>query len=585
MTHTSGEEFEQLRLPIGEDDYKELIRKKCVYIDKTLLIKEFWEDGSKVFLVTRPRRFGKSIALSMLCYFFEKPAFEKPASSHSYLFEQSAIWKYEEFRKIQGTYPVIFISFKDIKRKSWEDSYEELKNLLAKEVYRTLNPLEPQMDDYHRRKYELLIKKTANVAEFSESLLFITEVFKKHYNENTIILIDEYDSPITHAYIQDFYEEMTDFMRQVLSKALKSNVHLHKGVMTGVVRTSKDGILSGLNNLKICTMLDKNFSDKFGFTQNEVEELLQKVGRLDKKEEVKTWYNGYVIGAEYLSDSSTSHLSVSVYNPWSILNYLEGSIFPKTYWVRTGSVTLLEKLISLADETIQQELKVLMEGHFLENKEINQDVILLDLDKKKLEPWSFLFFAGYLTATKHIFQNDRNYYRLSIPNKEIAELYKDLVLGSIYHTFDSVQLKKLMDALITGNIDEVSFLLKEFIVSLCSFHDLPYNDLERSLHMFVLGLLASLSDRFVIKSNLESGIGRYDILMHPKKEGDPAIVIEFKKGKNLKLEKLADQALEQIKTGQYEHILKDYGYKGKVFCYGVACFKKHLIAKIQIEKI
>ena len=593
MREPSDKEFPKLRLPIGEDDYQEVIKKECFYIDKTLLIKEFWENGSKVFWVTRPRRFGKSMALSMLRYFFEKPAFEKPAfekpafenpvsakteQSTAYLFEKSNIWKEEKFRDLQGTYPVIFISFKDIKGTTWEKAYAELQELLKREVKRTLKPLLHLMDEDSKSTYMSLINKTANEAEFNGVLFFITEIFKEIYGKNTIVLIDEYDSPITHAYIYKFYEPMVNFMRQTLSKALKSNNHLEKGFLTGVVRTAKDGILSGLNNPNVYTMTAARFADKFGFTESETDDLLEKAGHLDKKEELKSWYNGYVIGEQESSQ-------VKVYNPWSVLQYLDHSCAPKPYWARTGSVDLLERLIREADESTQKDLKCLLEDNVLENKQINEDVILLDLDTKNVEPWSFLFFAGYITATKHVFRDKKYYYTLAIPNQEIAELYKDLVIGVLNQTFDSARLSKLMEALILGNVLEVESLLKEFILSLCSFYDLPSNDLERSLHMFVLGLLASLSERYVIKSNLESGTGRYDVLMHPKRAGDLAVIIEFKKGKNLKLEKLATQALEQIKSGKYESNLRDFGYKGKVLHYGIACYKKHLVAQMEISTV
>src|SRR3990167_2468526 len=377
---------------------------------------------------------------------------------------------------------------------------------------------------------------------------------------------------------------MIAFMRQLLSKALKGNIHLHRGFMTGVVRTAKDGIMSGLNNPVVYTMLDAGYSDKFGFTQDEVEGLLFQSGRLDKKEEIKAWYNGYVIGAEYLSDPATAQHSVRVYNPWSILSYLKGAISPKPYWVNTGSTGILERLIAEAGDGTQKDLKLLVEGNVLENKQIDQDVILLDLDKKHLEPWSFLLFAGYLTATKHTFQNNEHYYTLAVPNQEIAELYKKLVLSAIDKVFaSSLKLKTLLEALVSGNIDLVNKLLGEFVAGMCSSHDLPQNDLERSLHLFVLGLLASLSDRYTIKSNLESGDGRYDIFMHPKNSADQAVVLELKKGESVtELDKLAEQALEQIQEKKYILLAKDFGYKGKVFCYGIAAFKKNLIAKIEI---
>src|SRR3990167_1102483 len=400
------------RIPIGVDDYKFMIEGNYLHIDKTLLIKEFWDKGALVTLVTRPRRFGKSMNLSMLKYFFEKT--EK---STTHLFENTLIWQEEGFQSLQGTYPVIHISFKDVKALTWEQAYQEIQELLAEETKRSLKYLLPLMDEDAKEQYTSLIKKKANIAELSGSLLFITKTFQECLNKKTIILIDEYDSPITQAYVHKFYDKMINFMRQLFSKALKGNTCLYRGFMTGVVRTAKDGIFSGLNNLDIYTMLDAGYADKFGFTEKEVEGLLTKVGYLDKKEEVKFWYNGYVIGTDYLSNPSTAHLSARIYNPWSILNYLQGGTSPKLYWVNTGSTEILERLVAEASEETQKDLKLLVEGKSLENTQIDQDVILLDLGKKHLEPWSFLLFAGYLTATKHTFQNNEHYYTLAVPNQ------------------------------------------------------------------------------------------------------------------------------------------------------------------------
>ncbi len=569
---------EKLLLPIGVDDYQDLIEGGYVYVDKTLLIKEFWETDGKVVLVTRPRRFGKTISLSMLKCFFEIT--EK---STSHLFEKSKIWQEEKFRQLQGTFPVICISFKDIKASSWENTYEELKELLAKEVRRTLKPLEEKLSKDYRKKYQAILDKTANQAEFTESLLFITEAIKECLGKSTIILIDEYDSPITYAYTHKFYKSMVDFMCNLLSKALKGNPQLHKGFMTGVVRTAKDGILSGLNNLNICTMLDKNFADKFGFMEEEVSRLLNLVNRPDKNQEVKSWYNGYKIAAKYASDPSLAHFSCQIYNPWSLLKYIESSCMPETYWANTGSTELLERLISETSTVIQNELKILLEGKALEKKTINQDVILLDLDHREVEPWSFLFFAGYITAVEHLFTNNKNYYTLAIPNEEIKELYKKLVLGAISKNFSSIKLETLLEALVEGEIALVNNLLGDFIKSFCSYHDLYEKDLESSLHLFVLGLLASLADTYIVSSNLESGYGRYDIMLCPKTPNAnlPGVLLEFKKGKKKDLKILAEEALEQIKTKDYKSQLKNLGHSGKILCYGIASYKKEILVKIE----
>ncbi len=564
----SDQASQRERLPIGKDDYKKVIDENCIYIDKTLLIKEFWRSGSEVMLVTRPRRFGKSMTLSMLKCFFEKSE-----QSTAYLFEKSKIWQEDGFKELQGTYPVIHLSFKEVEETTWESAYEQITELLVEELERVITPFANSLSPLHKRQYEALLTQTAGPIQFGNSLKFMSKVLELHFNKKVIILIDEYDTPITSAYLNKYYKKMVAFMKKLFSSGLKGNKHLHKGFMTGIVRTAKDGILSGLNNPDIYTMLDAGYSDKFGFTEEETDQLLRNMGYLDKKEELKSWYNGYVIG-------SKQSLSSKIYNPWSVLNYVKNSCTPETYWANTGNTELLERIVAEADETMQRELKILIEGKCLENKQINQDVILLDLDKSRQEPWSFLFFAGYLTASEHVFQEDRHYYTLSIPNQEIASLYKKLVINVIGKNFSSELLKRLLDAFIIGDIAIVNKLLEGFINSLCSFHDLPQDDVERSLHMFVLGLLASLSERYVIKSNLESGSGRYDIAMYPKRNNDLAVVIEFKKGKDLKLEKLADQALKQIKANKYESSLKDFGYTGKVLCYGIAIFKKHLVAKM-----
>jgi len=560
---------EKRPIPIGVDDYKKMIEGGYLYIDKTLLIKEFWNQGSEVTLVTRPRRFGKSISLSMMRYFFERTK-----ESRSHLFTHTNIWKDEGIKALQGTFPVIHISFKDIKASSWEEALEQLKGLLSKEVIRTLMPLEDSLSFLHKRHYEALITETATKTKWEASLAFITEAYEKILHKKTIILIDEYDAPITHAYVHGYYNEMIAFMRQLLSQALKGNTCLQKGFMTGVVRTAKDGILSGLNSPDICTMLDKDFSDKFGFTSEEVDLLLTQTDLSNKKEEITSWYNGYAIGIKHSS-------SCRIYNPWSVLKYLKAEGIPETYWANTGSTSLLERLIAEAGENTQKELETLLEKGSLENKQINQDVILLELDNKEVEPWSFLFFAGYLTTSAHTFQDKKHYYTLTLPNEEIKDLYNKLVIGAIGKSFSSQSLTALLNALITGNVEIFAEGLKQFIQKLCSSHDMPQGDVERSLHLFVLGLLASLSERYTIKSNLESWGGRYDIAMHPKRPGDPAVVIECKKGDEDKLASLAQEALKQIEKKNYLGLIHDFGYTGPVFCYGIAVHRKQTAVTMQ----
>ncbi len=561
--------------PIGKDDYKKIIDEKCVYIDKTLLIKEFWEDGSEVILITRPRRFGKTIALSMLRYFFEKT--EK---SNAYLFENSHIWKEQGFQELQGTFPVIFLSFKDIKSDTWSGAYAELQSLIKSEVDRTLTPIKSLLNEQEKIDYKALMDLTLEEDKLrvavTDSLKFLTKTFQRIYKKNTIVLIDEYDTPITYAYMNGFYEKMIQFMRSFLSKGLKGNPCLHRGIMTGVVRTAKDGIVSGLNHPLICTMLNPEFSTQFGFTEEEVDHLLQITETTDKKQEIKAWYNGYMIGIK------NPQLMQPIYNPWSVLNYVKSATKnPECYWSNTGSKDLLERLIAESGKTIQEELQLLMEGKPLENKSIDEDVILLDLDNREREPWSFLFFAGYITASNFVFK-DKYFYSLQLPNKEIATLYKELVIGAINKKFSSAKLENLHKTLLQGDVEQFSDSLNSFVQSLCSSHDLPEPDLERSLHLFVLGLLASLSNDYLIESNLESGKGRCDIMLCPFAPSTRyGVLIEFKKGKKENLEDLAKEALHQIKEKDYRSRFYKLKYEGPILAYGIASHKKELLVKME----
>lgn len=568
--------LKRINLPIGIDDYKKMIDQDCVYIDKTLFIKEFWKDTSEAILITRPRRFGKTITLSMVKYFFELGI-----GSNSYLFDKSNIWQEEGFPELQGTYPVVYLSFKDVKKKTWESAYDKLKNLIAAEVNRVIKPIEDELSDYYKKTYVALVNKSANEAEFSDSLLFITAALETYYKKKVIVLIDEYDTPITNAYLNGYYNEMTDFIRDLFSAGLKSNSHLQRALLTGVLRTAKDGILSGLNNPLICTVLKDRFSDKFGFTESEVDTLLIKANLIEKKVEAKSSYNSYFIGSQHLSTPRSS-LACSVYNPWSIINYIDNLGTFDLYWANTGSTELLERLISEANEETQEELRLLLSGEAIINKEIDEGVVFLDLDSGARDPWSFLLFAGYLTAKDHSFINNTHYYTLAVPNAEIAKLYERIVINTIANKFSSSKLNKLLDALISAEPLESNQLLQEFVGNMCSFYDLPRKDLERSLHLFVLGLLAFLSDRYIIKSNLESGQGRYDIMFYPKNPNDPGLLLEFKKGESKDLESLAEEALQQIQDNHYESLLREFGCKTSIICYGIAAFKKNLVLKMKI---
>jgi len=551
-------------ISIGVDDYKKLIDAGSSYVDKTLLIKEFWQDGAEVILAPRPRRFGKTLNLSMLKYFFEKTD-QKTA----YLFKNTNIWNDPEYRALQGQYPVIFLTFKNIKVDSWEEAYEEFTNLLIKNIEKLLSPIQASLTPVEQNWYARLVDKSATESDYTNSLLYTTEILERHHKKKVIVLIDEYDAPITESYLNNYYEKMIKFTRSLLSKVLKTNPSLEKAFLTGITRTAKEGIFSGLNNLAVRTVLSTKYSNKFGFTQEEVDQLLISHNLANKRDEVKDWYDGYVFG------------NTNIYNPWSLLSYIDEKKF-KTYWANTSDNKLVKDIIAKSNKNTKNEIELLLQNNTIANKKIDEGVTLPDLKNDGIEPWSFLLFTGYLTAISHTIINEDYYYTLAIPNKEIVKLYQELILEILNTTIAFDKLKKLFEAFMVGDKKIIEQYLQEFITTTCSSHDVRKDDLEYRIHMFVLGLLVGLSDRYIIQSNRESGDGRYDIMLMPRKPQDPGILIEFKRANNKKtVATLAQAALEQIKNLDYKTDMSNRDYQGRIFCYGIAVFGKHVVVNIE----
>jgi len=576
-------------VPIGVEDYKEIIDNKNAYVDKTLLIKEFWQDGGKVILVPRPRRFGKTLNLSMLKYFFEKTN-----QNNTNLFENTNIWAFAEYRDLQGKYPVIFLTFKDIKSSSWELAYEEFAIIISEECKRLLsNAAIENFDPSDFAIFNRLKEKQASEGELIQSLQFLSRLLYEQIGKKVIVLIDEYDAPIIQSYLHNYYEKMVEFVNGLLSKVLKTNSALEKGFLTGITRIAKEGIFSGLNHLSVYTILNTQYSDKFGFTQEEVDQLLINYDLYDKKDEIKDWYDGYIFG------------NTNIYNPWSLLSCISFRGDLQTYWANTSNNNLIKNLIAKSGQAIKDDIELLLQGKEIVNKEIDEGISLRDL-KNNIQSiqgfWSIFLFTGYLTATSRVFKNKRYYYTLALPNTEIELLYEKLIAEAMNQTLVSDDVTELFTALITGNQNKLTVLLQKFVINSCSFFDLPIDDIERSIHLFVLGLLTGLSDRYIIKSNRsphlsagtpnrESGFGRYDIMLAPRTSQDPGILIEFKKAKieskksknNEKiLTKSAKEALEQIKSLSYKAEIKDFGYQGPVLCYGIAVFGKELVVAMEI---
>jgi len=557
-------------VPIGVEDYKEIIDYKNAYVDKTLLIREFWQDGGKVILTPRPRRFGKTLNLSMLKYFFEKTD-----QDTSCLFKEMNIWNDSEFHDLQGQFPVIFLTFKDIKAKSWELAYEELADLLIMNIEKLLTSICASLTFSEQNWYERLVGRNATSADYTNSLFYTTTILERHYKKKVIVLIDEYDAPIIHAYLNNYYSEMIKFMEGLLSKVLKTNPALEKGFLTGITRIAKEGIFSGLNNLAVRTVLNIKYSDKFGFTQEEVDQLLVNYDFTHRKDEIKSWYDGYVFG------------NTNVYNPWSVLSCIDEGGDLRTYWANTSNNDLIRDLIASSSGAIKDDIELLLQGKVIVDKEIDESVPLRDIKNNIQGFWGLFLSTGYLTAISHTVIDDKYHYTLTLPNKEIALLYRELVTRAIDRTLISGKITELFMAFMKGDQYQLTILLQEFMIHSCSVYDLPKDDPERSIHMFVLGLLVGLSSRYIIRSNRESGHGRYDIMLMPRTPHDPGIVIEFKRAKNedeAVLVASAQEALEQIRDKSYVTDIRGSGYCGPVFCYGIAVFHKHVVINMEIVR-
>jgi len=530
------------KLPIGLSDFKTLIENNYYYVDKSLFIKELYESAGQVLLIPRPRRFGKTLNLSMLKYFFGKSSVD-----NSYLFKDTHIGREKKHMELQGQFPVIYLTFKDVKENNWKSTYEHLVKIIANEFHNYSSILIPNLTEYQLSNYNSILERTSSQIDYSKSLIFLTELLYNHYQQKVIVLIDEYDAPIHAGYINGYYNDITQFMRSLLTSVLKDNQYLEKGVLTGILRTAKEGIFSGLNNLSVHTLLDTEFEDKFGFTEQEVKQLLKDWDLADKLPEIQEWYNGYTFG------------NTTIYNPWSLISCANKKGILKPYWLNTSDNALVKKLIYLASEEVKQELELLLNNKTIE-KEITEAVIFPGIENNSKALWSLLLFSGYLTYTSCRLTVGKVYCNLAIPNQEIDILYRDLITEVFEATLTSSKVSIMLKALTSGDIKTFEILLQEFIVNSISMYDLPCNEPEKSYHLFILGLLILLADTYQVKSNRESGLGRYDIMLIPKDKSKLGLVIEFKKASNQEsLELAAQRALEQIKQKQYAQELKSLG--------------------------
>jgi hypothetical protein len=562
---------------LGINDFKKIIDGNFAFVDKTLMIKEFFQFGAEVTLTPRPRRFGKTMNLSMLRYFCEKPvpgSVEGTEQPNAYLFDGLKVSKFPEIMAHQGQYPVIFLTFKDIKVPTWAECYKGLTEVISKEHKRHDYLLKSECLATNEKKvFQALIDKTADQSDYSFSLKNLSEYLYRYYTKRVIILIDEYDTPIQEAAVKDFdkkseekeyYNSVIYLMRNLMSACLKDNAILHKGFVTGILRVSKESIFSGLNNLDVCSLTatgaEKNieegkfdnvlFTDKFGLLEEEIIALFQQVGAPLDLDLVKQWYNGYSSGP------------FRVYNPWSIVSYLKHRKV-QTYWINTSDNKLPRTLVAAASDEIKAEIEQLRDGGMI-RKTINESISFVDIQTQENVLWSFLLFTGYLTFQIPEHQEDANDFYLVAPNREIRDFLKTMVTS----WFDVKHMQKILSPLLvslaSGNIKDFKAQFEDTVMRCFSYIDVDKNKAESFYHAFVLGMIVGLDKTHEIKSNRESGTGRYDVMIVPRDSKNIGIIIEFKKRRpkeEATLEEAAINALEQIEDKKYEVELRERGVK------------------------
>lgn len=542
-------------LPIGISDYVR-VQSEYYYVDKTLLIKDFLDRKPLVSLFTRPRRFGKTMNMDMLRVFFERTD-----EDTSVYFRDKIIWKCgQEYTAQQGQYPVIFLTFKDVKFETWAATLEKLGGLLQAEFGRHKELLKSdRVADYEKDYFTKILYGKANEVELSAALENLSRMLDAHYDKAPVIIIDEYDTPIQEGYSKDFYDEIIGFMRTFFSGAFKDNKHLSYGFLTGILRIAQESIFSGLNNLSVNSIMDEEYSDCFGFTEPEVQEMMRYYGGALEDTKLKEWYNGYLFG------------DTEIYNPWSVINYISKGCVPQAYWVNTGKNEVLEEVLRAATDDITEKLNVLMQGESVIVR-IDQNVVYSSLAEEPANVYSLLLVAGYLKVRKRELLGDGTYIcEVSIPNREIAAVYKSEILSHLFHigAVTRTTANKIAESLYACDLKKLQRALAEYMDKSISFYDAGA---EGFYHGLVLGLSALMDYHYKIKSNRESGDGRYDIALIPREDIYPGIIMELKWKSGLDeqaLESLSDEALRQIENKRYDSEMSSEGVK-KILKLGIA---------------
>lgn len=545
-------------LPIGVSDFK-LATTGYYYVDKTLMIRDFLDKKPMVSLFTRPRRFGKTLNMDMLRVFFEKTN-----EDTSVYFKDKQIWQCGDYyTKHQGRYPVIFLTFKDVKSMTWEETFQKIRRLISLEFIRH-NELETSsvLTAYEKEQYHLLAKDSGDEVDCQMGLQLLSLLLHKHYGRECIIIIDEYDTPIQQGHTCNFYPEIVNFMRNFFSGGLKDNPHLAFGFLTGILRVAKESIFSGMNNLKTYSILDDGYSSYFGFTEKEVKDMLRYYGKDDKYNELSEWYDGYRFG------------NTEIFNPWSVINYISDNCFPKAFWQSTGSNEIIGEIIQTATPEITKDLYKLLCGEKIAAY-IDTGVIYPEVQNNPYSIYSFLLVAGYLKVANIYPQSDGNFMcDVAIPNKEITFVYEKEVLNRTNQNSLAISISQ---AIFSKDTQKLQALLEDFMVKSISSID---GANEVFYHGMMLGLCAILGNRYKIRSNRESGLGRFDIQLMPLTKGMPGFIFEFKhtKDEHTDLSALADSALQQIEAKKYDTELRDNGVNS-IISIGIAFRGKSAVVR------
>ena len=545
-------------LPIGVSDFK-LATTGYYYVDKTLMIRDFLDKKAMVSLFTRPRRFGKTLNMDMLRVFFEKTN-----EDTSVYFKDKQIWQCGDYyTKHQGRYPVIFLTFKDVKSMTWEETFQKIRRLISLEFIRH-NELETSsvLTAYEKEQYHLLAGDSGDEVDCQMGLQLLSLLLHKHYGRECIIIIDEYDTPIQQGHTCNFYPEIVNFMRNFFSGGLKDNPHLAFGFLTGILRVAKESIFSGMNNLKTYSILDDGYSSYFGFTEKEVKDMLRYYGKDDKYNELSEWYDGYRFG------------NTEIFNPWSVINYISDNCFPKAFWQSTGSNEIIGEIIQAATPEITKGLYKLLCGEKIAAY-IDTGVIYPEVQNNPYSIYSFLLVAGYLKVANIYPQSDGNFMcDVAIPNKEITFVYEKEVLNRTNQNSLAISISQ---AIFSKDTQKLQALLEDFMVKSISSID---GANEGFYHGMMLGLCAILGNRYKIRSNRESGLGRFDIQLMPLTKGMPGFIFEFKhtKDEHTDLSALADSALQQIEAKKYDTELRDNGVNS-IISIGIAFRGKSTVVR------